>query len=275
MKIIVTMKPVADPDNSDSVQISKDGTTLDLSRLEIKPNPFDEYAIEVALRILETNRGSGDLRGEIIIVTLGDTSAAKQIRQVLAMGADRGILIETNDENIDALITARAIKEIVNIEQPQLLIMGKQTVDGDNNAVAQMTATLLNWPLATNCGKITINSDLNKATLLREADNGVAQYNIEFPAVITVDLRAVLKNSVNNNVSIDGEYQDGPRFASLRNVMKAKKKSINVKSLSELGITDNSSLKTIGYFKKENTKQTQYFENSKELILKLKENLNI
>jgi electron transfer flavoprotein beta subunit len=247
MKILVTMKRVADPDNANKVKISGDGTQVTSEGLEWKPNPFDEYSVETALRILEDGVGSGKLRGEVVVATIGPEEVTQQIRQCLAMGADRGILVAGDDEKLDAMIVARTMAKLVEKEQPDLVIMGKQAVDGDSNQASQMLAEILGWPQATFAGHVEVPEDLSSATVTREVDGGAAKMKVAFPSVLSVDLRIVTPNGVNNNVAAGKEYQEGPRYASLRGIMKAKKKPIDKLTLDELGVDQTLLVRTVSF----------------------------
>lgn len=236
LKILVSMKRVADPDNANKVKITGDGAEVSSEGLEWKPNPFDEYAVEAALRLAE-DAGTGKLRGEVVVATIGPDDVTQQVRQCLAMGANRGIIVSGEDVELDATVVARTFQKLVEKEQPDLVLMGKQAVDGDSNQAAQILAELLDWPQATFAGHIETPADFDHAVVTREVDGGAAKVKVGFPAVISVDLRIVSPEGVNNNVSpADKPYQDGPRYASLRGIMKAKKKPIDQLTPDELGV---------------------------------------
>lgn len=248
MKILVPMKRVADPDNANKVKISPDGTEVLSEGLEWKPNPFDEYAVETALRMLEQSQGGGDLRGEIIVATLGPDDCSKQIRQGLGMGADRGIIVQSEDKDLDAVVTARTLAALVRKEGVDLVLMGKQAVDGDSNQTAQILAEILDWPQATCAGKIDVSADLKSATVIREVDGGAATVTVTFPAVISVDLRIVAPAAVINNVTPAGSpYPDGPRFVALRGLKLAKKKPIDTFTLDALGVDKTCRVNTLSF----------------------------
>ncbi len=269
MKILVTMKRVADPDNANKVKISGDGTQVTSEGLEWKPNPFDEYGVEAALRILEDGVGSGKLRGEVVVVTIGPEEVTQQIRQCLAMGADRGILVSGDDDKLDAMIVARTMAKLVEKEQPDLVIMGKQAVDGDSNQASQMLAEILGWPQATFAGHVEVPEDLSSATVTREVDGGAAKVKVAFPAVLSVDLRIVTPTGVNNNVAAGKEYQDGPRYASLRGIMKAKKKPIDKLTLDELGVDQTLQVRTVSFTQPAARSAGVILESVQELVQKL------
>lgn len=271
MKILVPMKRVADPDNANKAQISPDGTEVTSEGLEWKPNPFDEYAVESALRVLETSPNAGDLRGEIVVVTVGPRDSSKQIRQGLAMGADRGIIVEAEDADLDATVVARTLVKLAEKESPDLILMGKQAVDGDSNQVPQILAEMLGWPQATFAGSIDAAADLKSATVVREVDGGAATVTVTFPAVISVDLRIVSPEAVKNNVTpSDKPYQDGPRFVALRGLKKAKKKPIDKHTLEGLGIDTTRRVNTLSFSKPAQRQAGVIVETVEELVDKLK-----
>lgn len=235
MKILVPVKRVADPDNANKVKVSPDGKKVTSEGLEWKLNPFDEYAVEAALRITE-NAGTGQRLGEVVVLSVGPAEARQQLTQALAMGADRAILVEAADESIDSAVVVDVLARVVDAEKPDLIIAGKQEVDGDSNQVAQMLAARLGWPQATFVGKIVTDKDLKTATVWREVDGGVARLRVTFPAVISVDVRIVAPAAVRNgNTPEDKEYAEGPRYPSLRGIMAAKKKPFDQKKLADFG----------------------------------------
>ena len=243
MKILVPVKRVADPDNANKVKVSADATAVSTEGLEWKPNPFDEYAVEAALRLNE-NAPKNERLGETIVVSIGPTEVQQTLRQALAMGADRGILIDSNDGLLDTAVTARAFKAIVDAEKPDLVLMGKQTVDGDSNAVGQTLAELLGWPMATFAMGISTTDGGKTLTVGREVDTGVLTLKVTLPAVVTVDLRIVAPGAVKNGVTpADHKYNEGARYASLKGIMQAKKKPIDLKKLADLGSDTNLTTK--------------------------------
>jgi electron transfer flavoprotein beta subunit len=271
VKILVPMKRVADPDNANKVKISEEGDKVTSEGLEWKPNPFDEYAVETALRILETAPNSGSLRGEVVVATVGPGETTKQIRQGLAMGADRGIIVEGEDDDLDATVVARALVKLVERESPDLVLMGKQAVDGDSNQVAQILAEMLGWPQATFAGSLEVPEDLSSASVVREVDGGSARVTVKFPAVISVDLRIVAPNAVKNNVTPgDKPYPDGPRFVALRGLKKAKKKPIDKHTLSELGVDTTRRVHTLSFSAPPARQAGVIVETVEELVDKLK-----
>jgi electron transfer flavoprotein beta subunit len=229
------VKRVCDPDNANKVKVSADGSTVTSDGLEWKPNPFDEYAVETALRLNE-NAPKNEKLGETIVVSFGPADVAQTLRQTLAMGADRGILVAAEDKDLDSLVIARALKAIVAKENPDLVLMGKQVVDGDSNAVGQMLAELLCWPMATFAMNIATSDGGKTLTVGREVDTGVLTLKVKGPAVVTVDLRIVAPDAVKNGATPDThKYNEGARYASLKGIMQAKKKPIEQVTLASLG----------------------------------------
>jgi electron transfer flavoprotein beta subunit len=236
VKILVPVKRVCDPDNANKVKVTADGSAVTSDGLEWKPNPFDEYAVETALRLNE-NAAKNEKLGETVVVSFGPADVAQTLRQTLAMGADRGILIAAEDKDLDSLVVARALKAIVDKEKPDVVLLGKQVVDGDSGAVGQMLAELLGWPMATAAMSIATSDGGKTLTVGREVDTGVLTLKVQTPAVVTVDLRIVSPGSIKNGQTpADHKYNEGARYASLKGIMQAKKKPIDQQALASLGI---------------------------------------
>lgn len=233
MKILVPIKRVPDPELKVKL---KDGA-IDLSGASWVVNTFDEYAVETALRLRE-NGEANTSHGEVVVVTIGPEDAAQQLRSALAMGADRAIRIDAEDKAIDAGVVAAALAKVIETEQPDLVVMGKQAVDGDANQVGQMLAAKLGWPQATFAATVELAADQKSLTVGREVDIGVEYKVIDLPGVLTVDLRIVAPTSVKNNITpashAYGTGEGGPRYASLKGIMAAKKKPMEQKALAEL-----------------------------------------
>jgi len=210
VKILVTAKQVTDPDMK--IKVKPDGTGIATEGISYKVNPFDEIAIEEAIRIKE--KGAS----EIVVVSIGPKDASKEIRSGLAMGADRGILVIAEGYT-DPWTVASVLKKIVDEEKPELVLMGKQAVDGDNNQVGQMLAEMLGWPQATFASKLQLSDDRKTASVTREVDGGFDLVEVDLPAVITADLRL-----------------NEPRYASLPGIMKAKKKPLKEMELKSMGL---------------------------------------
>jgi len=238
VKILVSIKRVSDPDNSNKVKVTPDGSRVTADGLEFKPNPFDEYALEAALRLNENPKANAKV-GEIVVVSIGPKESAQTLRLALAMGADRGIVVLGEDQSLDSIVVARTLKAIVDKEKPDLVLMGKQAVDGDSNTVGQMLAELLTWPMATLAMHIETRDGGKTLTVGREVDTGVLTVRVQTPAVLTVSDRILRPDSVHNGVTPDDfryPESDGARYASLKGIMAAKKKPIEEIALSSLGI---------------------------------------
>lgn len=231
MKILVTAKRVPDPEQ----KVKLKGGAVDLTGMNFVVNPFDEYAVEAALRITEV---PPKRTGEVVVMSIGPKEATQQIRSCLAMGAERGIHITGNDDDLDSEQVARMVAAVYAQEKPDLLLMGKQTVDGDNNQAAQLAAGYLNLPQACFAASIEVAADKKSVTVGREIDGGVEYKKVPLPAVVTVDLRIVAPKAVKNNETPEShEYADGPRYASLKGIMQAKKKKIDALDAGALGVS--------------------------------------
>ena len=208
MKIVVPIKRVVD--YNVKVRPLGDQSDVDLNNVKMAMNPFCEIAIEEAVRLKE----AGTAR-EVIAVTVGKTDSQEQLRTALALGADRAILVET-DSLLEPLVIAKALSKVIEAESPQLVILGKQAIDGDNNQTGQMLAALLNYSQATFASEISIDGD--SASVTREIDGGLQTIKVSLPAIVTTDLRL-----------------NEPRYASLPNIMKAKKKELDVQPIDAMG----------------------------------------
>jgi electron transfer flavoprotein beta subunit len=218
MKILVTVKRVVD--YNVKVRPKSDGTGVDLNNVKMSINPFCEIAVEEAVRLKEKGVAT-----EIVVVSVGDKSSQEQIRTALALGGDRGILVETAEE-LQPLAIAKLLKAVVDKEQPQLIILGKQSIDGDNNQTGQMLAALSGYAQATFASQLTIDGD--KASVMREVDGGMQTLDLKLPLIVTTDLRL-----------------NEPRYASLPNIMKAKKKQLDVMTPADLGVDITPRVKTL------------------------------
>jgi electron transfer flavoprotein beta subunit len=234
VKILVPLKRVPDPE----LKLKIANGRPDLSNVTWVINTFDEYAVETALRLVENGAdGERDGAGEVVVLTLGPTDAAQQLRSALAMGADRAIRIDADDAAIDAGTVVRALAAIIAKEKPDLILMGKQAVDGDANQVGQMLAGKLGLPQATFAASVELAADKASVVVGREIDGGVEKKRIKLPGVVTVDLRIIQPKAVVNHVTpADHAYQEGPRYASLKGIMKAKKKPMDEHTLAGLGV---------------------------------------
>jgi electron transfer flavoprotein beta subunit len=244
VKILVPCKRVPNPE----LKLKVGGGTVDLSGTTWQVNPFDEYAVEAALRLTERSKG-GERSGEVIVVSIGPKDTTTQLRQLLAMGADRAILVAGDDAALDADLVARTLKAVVETEKPDLVVMGKQAVDGDDNQVGQLLAGYLGWPQATFLSSIVLAADGKSATVEREVDNGVEARRVRLPAVATVDLRIIGKKSVRNEAlaAPGAEWDDTQRLASLKGIMAAKKKELKEVSADALGVKGDALVKTLSH----------------------------
>ena len=234
MKILVPVKRVPDPTQKAKI---KDGH-IDLTGASWIVNTFDEYAIETALRLLENGADNSRIAGgEIVVVSLGPDDAAKEIRTCLAMGADRAIHVVCNDSEIDSLVVVKVLQSIIAAEKPDVVLMGKQAVDGDANQVGQMLAGKLNWPQATFAASIELGADKKGMLVGREVDGGVEYKHVPLPAVVTVDLRIVAPRAVKNGVTPETHLYsgEGARLPSLKGIMVAKKKPMTQAKLGDYG----------------------------------------
>ena len=271
MKILVPVKRVTDPDNANKMKVSSDGASVTSEGLEKEINPFDEYAVETALRLNE-NAATKEPLGETVVVSLGPADVVTTLRQPLAMGADRAILVGAEDTELDSVVVAKALAKIAEKESPDLILMGKQAVDGDSNTAGQMLAEMLGWPMATFAMSIAVHDDGKALVVGREVDTGVLTVKVTLPAVVTVDLRVVAPAGVKNGVTPDEHaYNDGPRYASLKGIMKAKKKPIDQMPLADLGVEGGP---LVSYAKFElpaaRSGSVNYVESVQELVEKLK-----
>ena len=218
MKVLVPVKRVVD--YNVKIRVKADGSGVDLANVKMSMNPFDEIAVEEALRLKEAGKAS-----EIVVVSIGPQQAAETIRTALAMGADRGILVKTDGAS-EPLTVAKILQKVVEAEAPGLVILGKQAIDDDCNQTGQMTAALLGWPQGTFASKLVIEGDGILVT--REVDGGLQTVKLKAPAVVTADLRL-----------------NEPRYASLPNIMKAKKKPIAEKTPADYGVDTGARLEVL------------------------------
>ena len=218
MKVLVPVKRVVD--FNVKVRVKADQSGVDLANVKMSMNPFDEIAVEEAVRLKEKGKAK-----EVVVLSIGPGQASETIRTALAMGADRGILVKT-DQTIEPLAVAKIIKAVVEAEKPDVVIAGKQAIDDDANQVGQMLAALLDWPQATFAHALELGE--GSAKVSREIDGGLQTVEVKLPAVITTDLRL-----------------NQPRYASLPNIMKAKKKPIEEKSPADFGVDITPRLKVL------------------------------
>ena len=234
LRILVPFKHVPDPDHHDQIRVSPDGTTLDASHLESKPNPFDHYALEAALRLTEDGREPRRRRGEVVVATVGPPEADPRLRNALATGADEALRLEANDAHLDGRLVAHALGVLVREVEPDLVLLGKQAVDGDNQQVGQFLAARLGWPMAT---AVSVLHEQEDGTLLvhRPVDGGVVRLRIALPAVVSVDLGIVAPRAVySRHTDPAYEYGEGVRFASLLAVRQAQRKQLATRPLTSV-----------------------------------------
>jgi electron transfer flavoprotein beta subunit len=243
MKIIVPIKRVVD--YNVKVRPLSDQSDVDLNNVKMAMNPFCEIAIEEAVRLKEAGTAS-----EVIAVTVGTSASQEQLRTALALGADRAILIET-EALLEPLAISKALSKVIEKEAPQLIILGKQAIDGDNNQTGQMLAALLNYSQATFASEISIDGD--SASVTREIDGGLQTIKVSLPAIVTTDLRL-----------------NEPRYASLPNIMKAKKKEMDVQPIDSLGVDTAPRLELISVEPPATRAEGIKVESVEELVSKLK-----
>ena len=247
MKILTTVKRVTDPDMK--VKLKPDGSGIITDGVEYKMNSFDEYGVEEAIRVKEEHGG------EVVVVSVGPDASTKEIRTALAMGADRGILVET-DEELDSDAVARLLAEVVKKESPDLIIMGKQAVDSDRNQAGQMLAAYLGYAQATFAFELKVADGW--ATVGREVDGGTSTKRVKLPAIVTADLRL-----------------NEPRYASLPGIMKAKRKKIDRFSPSDLGVDTVSKVNVVAFEAPPERAAGQIVGSVDELVSKLRDEAKV
>ena len=243
MKILVPVKRVVD--FNVKVRVKPDGSGVDLANVKMSMNPFDEISVEEALRLKEAGKAL-----EVVVVSIGPAKAEETLRTALAMGADRAVLVET-DDTVEPLAVAKILKGLTEAEAPGLVIVGKQAIDDDSNQTGQMLSALLGWPQATFASKVEIGE--GKATVTREVDGGLQTIEVKLPAVVTTDLRL-----------------NEPRYASLPNIMKAKKKPLDKKTPADLGVDTAPRLKVLKTEEPSGRKAGVKVKTVAELVEKLK-----
>lgn len=243
MKVLVPVKRVID--YNVKVRVKPDQTGVDLANVKMSMNPFCEIAVEEAVRLKEKGVAT-----EVVVVSIGPAQAQETLRTALAMGADRAILVQS-DADLEPLAVAKVLKGVVGEENPNLVVMGKQAIDGDNNAVGQMLAALLDWPQATFASKLEVAGD--KATVTREVDGGLQVIEVALPAIVTADLRL-----------------NEPRYASLPNIMKAKKKELATKAVADYGVDVAPRLKVLKVAEPAKRQAGIKVETASDLVMKLK-----
>ena len=248
MKILVAVKRVID--YNVKPRVKSDGTGVELANVKMSMNPFDEIALEQAVREKEACHAS-----EVVAISVGPQAAQETLRTALAVGADRAILVTTDDE-IEPLSVAKVLKAVVDSEKPDMVFLGKQAIDDDSNQTGQMLAALLGWGQATFASKLELKD--GEAIVTREVDGGLQTIAVKLPAVLTVDLRL-----------------NEPRYASLPNIMRARKKPIEQKTLAELGVTNKPRLKILKVEEPQARKAGVKVKNVAELVEKLKQDAGV
>jgi electron transfer flavoprotein beta subunit len=244
MKVLVPVKRVVD--YNVKIRVKADGSGVDLANVKMSMNPFDEIAVEEALRLKEAGKAT-----EVVVVSIGPAKADETLRTGLAMGADRGILVKT-DETVEPLAVAKILAKIVAEEQPGLVILGKQAIDDDSNQTGQMLAALLGWGQGTFASKVEIVGESVDVT--REIDGGLQTVTLKLPAIVTTDLRL-----------------NEPRYASLPNIIKAKKKEVAVKTPTDYGVDISPRLDVLRTAEPAQRKAGVKVASVAELVAKLKE----
>lgn len=244
MKILVPVKRVID--YNVKPRVKADGTGVDLANVKMSMNPFDEIAVEEAIRLKEKGAAT-----EVVVVSIGPAKAQETLRTALAMGADRAILVQTDDE-VEPLAVAKILKAIADEEQPGLVVMGKQAIDDDSNQTGQMLAALMGRPQGTFASKVEVSGD--KVSVTREVDGGLETVSLALPAIVTTDLRL-----------------NEPRYASLPNIMKAKSKPLATKTPADFGVDTTPRLKTLKVSEPPVRKAGIKVGSVDELVAKIKE----
>jgi electron transfer flavoprotein beta subunit len=246
MKVLIAVKRVVD--FNVKIRVKSDGSGVELANVKMSMNPFDEIAVEEAVRLKEKGTVT-----EIVAVSIGPTKSQETIRTALSMGADRGILVETPDgQAIEPLSVAKLLKGVIDAEKPAFIILGKQAIDDDCNQTGQMLAALLGWPQATFASRLVIEGE--SALVTREVDGGLETLKMKLPAVVTTDLRL-----------------NEPRYPSLPNIMKAKKKPLDVKKPGDFGVDTAPRLKVLKTVEPAGRKAGVKVADAAELVAKLKE----
>ena len=244
MKVLVAVKRVVD--YNVKIRVKADGSGVELANVKMSMNPFDEIGVEEAVRLKEQGKAT-----EVVAVSIGPQQSQETLRTALAMGADRAILVKT-DDLVEPLAVAKILKGVVEAEKPEIVILGKQAIDDDCNQTGQMLAALLGWPQAAFCSKLEPGAD--EANITREIDGGLQMLKIKLPAVVTTDLRL-----------------NTPRYASLPNIMKAKKKPLDEKTPADYGVDTAPRLKVVKTEEPPKRQAGIKVASPAELVAKLKE----
>ena len=252
MKVLVPVKRVID--YNVKVRVKADGSGVDLANVKMSMNPFDEIAVEEAIRLREAGKAE-----EIVVVSIGVKQSQETLRTALAMGADRAILIEATDNvhtDIEPLAVAKLLKAVIDEEQPGLVLCGKQAIDNDMNATGQMLAALLGWSQGTFASELSVDGD--SANVTREVDGGLQTIKVKMPAIVSVDLRL-----------------NEPRYASLPNIMKAKKKPMDMKTPADYGVDVSPRLEIVSTTEPSKRAAGVIVADVAELVAKLKDEAGV
>lgn len=277
MKILVPVKRVADPDNANKVKVSADGKHVTSEGLEWKMNPFDEWSLEAALRLTEDASAKSRV-GEVILVSIGPKDAVQTIRQGLAMGAERGILVEAEDDDLDSHVVAQVLAKIAEKEQVDVVFLGKQSADGDSNVAGTKVAEFLGWPMvnyAMHIETADLADEKGKTfTVRRELDIGQQTLKVTAPCVFTSSDRILQPESVKNGVTpADFAYpaSEGGRYASLKGIMQAKKKPVEETTFEALGVEAKRVNEYVAFeLPPKRSGNVQFVESVDELVEKLR-----
>jgi electron transfer flavoprotein beta subunit len=248
MKVLVSVKRVVD--FNVKVRVKPDGTGVETANVKMSMNPFDEIAVEEAVRLKEAGTAT-----EVVVVSCGPTACQETLRTALAIGADRAILVEST-EDLQPLAVSKLLKKVIEKEAPQLVILGKQAIDDDSNQTGQMLAALMGWPQATFASKLKLSSD--KAEVTREVDGGLETISIKLPAIVTTDLRL-----------------NEPRYVTLPNIMKAKKKTLETLKPDAMGVDVSPRLSVLKVVEPSKRKAGTKVPDVKALVAKLRDEAKV
>lgn len=273
MKILVPVKRVADPDNANKVKVSGDAKHVTSEGLEWKMNPFDEWSLEAALRLTEDASAKSRV-GEVILVSIGPKDAVQTIRQGLAMGAERGILVEANDDDLDSHVVAQVLAKIAEKEGVDVVFLGKQSADGDSNVAGTKVAEFLGWPIVNYAMHIETADEGKTFHVKRELDIGQQTLKVTAPCVFTSSDRILQPESVKNGVTpADFAYpaSEGGRYASLKGIMQAKKKPVEETTFEALGVEAKRVNEYVAFeLPPKRSGNVQFVETVDELVEKLR-----
>jgi electron transfer flavoprotein beta subunit len=265
LKILVTVKRIPDPE----INLKFADGAIDVSSSKWVPNAFDEYAVETALRLAE-HVGQSQRLAEVIVLSVCPAAQSQHVKQFLAMGADRGVIVDADDRALDSQSIARMIAAVFKREGCDLLICGKLSQDSESNEVSQRVAGILGLPQASFAASVDWDRQATQLTVAREVDDGVERKRIPLPAVISVDLRIVLPSSVKNHATADDhKYQEGPRLASLRGITMARRKKVDTLKPADLAVEPSNHFRVLKVTAPPQRKAGQLVETPEQLVEKL------